>query len=459
MVHIYSRASSVLVWLGDDDTKLNGARCLEWLEYAGRHHFVALQSEITPIDMTLLELFFSKDWFKRRWVIQEVAVAAHAFVICGAKRISWYDFIEGVAVLRIRHDSIATDGYHDALGKLCTIEVLNKRFRHTATMNDGPSFLQIMLHFEASLCSDDKDRIFSLIHVAALEHADLIALSSGLDYSLSTETVYQRVAEVFLKSSDHFSLLHYAAAFRSEDDKLFTLPSWVPDWRFPCRFRPLLHPSFKCGLNRLGSLTICDDGALTIRGFIYQYVGNDSHLVSSSRKQLTDINKALEAILDNEYSEDMSLLRTTTDLRLILPKYERKGGLGRFSELLRSRQLLVTAEQTFKSSPEDHERMTSVVKASSAFTKDHLHAITNSRESRTLRGRKPFVTRRGLFGLGTEDVKEGDAVVVLYGACTPFILRSNETGTKWRIVGDAYVSRITKTTVEDIHQDRDFHVV
>jgi hypothetical protein len=460
MIHVYSRASSVLVWLGEDDTKLNGAKCLEWLQFAGRRHFGALQSEITPIDMTLLEVFFSKDWFKRRWVIQEVAVAVHAFVICGTKRISWYDFIEGVAVLRVRHDTIATDGYHEALGKLCTIEVLKKTFRGcTATTNDGPSFLQIMLHFEASLCRNDKDKVFSLIHVAALEHAALMALSSGLDYSLSTETVYQRVAEVFLKSSDHFSLLHYAAAFRPEANERCTLPSWVPDWRFRCRFRPMLHPSFKCGLNRPGGFTICHDGALRIRGFIYQYVGADSHLVSSSRKQFTDITKASEAILDKEYSEDMSLLRTPADPRLILSKYERKAGLDWFSEITRSRQLLSTTEQTYKSSPEDHERIT-FVNASSAFTEDHLHALTNSRESRTLRGRKLFATKRGLLGLGPDDVKEGDAVVVLYGACTPFILRSNATGTKWRIVGDAYVSHITTKAVENTHQeDRDFHVV
>jgi hypothetical protein len=459
MVHIYSRASSVLVWLGDDDEDLNGARCLEWLMYAGRHHFIALQNEITAVDKSLLEVFFNRDWFKRRWVIQEVAVAAHAFIICGAKRVSWYDFIEGVAVLRVRHDATGTETYHEALGKLCTIEVLNKGFRMSTTTNDRLSFLQIMLHFEASLCSDDKDRVFSLIHVAALERSDLMALSSGLDYSLTTGDVYQKIAEVFLKSSDHYYLLHYAAAFRAEENIQSRLPSWVPDWRFRCRFRPLLHPSFKCGLSSKPALTINDDGTLIIRGFIYQYVGDGSHLASSPWKHLTDVAGASEAILDAEYSEDMSLLRMNIDPRHILSQYERKH---RFSTLIRASRLLDTTAQIHKGIPDDlpNETQISVPRPTSARLGDLSHVVGHSPESRTLRGRKLFATKRGLAGLGPLDVREGDAVVVLYGACTPFILRGNATETEWRIVGDAYVSRITTTAVEESpHHSRDFRIV
>jgi hypothetical protein len=468
MVHIYSRASSVLVWLGDDDEQLNGARCLEWLEYAGRHHFIALQNEMTAVDKSLLEAFFSRDWFTRRWVIQEVAVAAHAFVICGAKRINWYDFIEGVAVLRVRHDAIGTNAYHEALGKLCTIEVLNKRFRErtdpTPSTHDGPSFLQIMLRFEASLCSDDRDRIFSLFHVASLQHTDLAALSSGLDYSLSTEEVYQKIAEVFLKSSDHYSLLHYAAAFRPEEASQSTLPSWIPDWRFRCRFRPLLHSSFMCGLDKTGDFIFCLDGTLRVRGFLYQYVGDGSHLVFSSRKQLTDIASATDAIMDEDYSEELNVLRVRSDPRLeLFVEPDRKHGLERLSDIVNARRLLDATMKMHKGSPDEHLAETQMSVSGTTSTVDPATALAyleNSREHKTLRGRKLFATNRGLVGLGPSDVREGDAVVVLYGARTPFILRGNVTETEWRVVGDAYISRITVNVVINTNQaEREFHIV
>jgi hypothetical protein len=51
MIHIYSRAASVLLWTGEDDVESSGAKCLEWLQFIARRPTFALQCEIRTPEM------------------------------------------------------------------------------------------------------------------------------------------------------------------------------------------------------------------------------------------------------------------------------------------------------------------------------------------------------------------------------------------------------------------------
>jgi hypothetical protein len=225
----------------------------------------------------------------------------------------------------------------------------------------------------------------------------------------------------------------------------------------------LIHPSFECGFDRAREFAIGDDGTLRVRAFIYQCVGNDELLQSSSVKQLADIFKATEALLDKDYSAEINLLRTRTDPRLVLSKYKKKG-IVRFPKLIDAQQLLDAAAQAYKASPDEHSNDVQAP-ASASFSPDKLANLVistygNSHELKTLRGKKLFAAKRGLVGLGPSDVREGDAVVVLFGVRTPFILRGNAPETEWCVIGDAYVSRITTMVVPGRYQkSRDFHIV
>ena len=50
-----------------------------------------------------------------------------------------------------------------------------------------------------------------------------------------------------------------------------------------------------------------------------------------------------------------------------------------------------------------------------------------------------FMTRRGLLGVGYLGMQEGDQIWVLYGACTPFILRPTDVKDEFRLVGDCFI--------------------
>ena len=47
-----------------------------------------------------------------------------------------------------------------------------------------------------------------------------------------------------------------------------------------------------------------------------------------------------------------------------------------------------------------------------------------------------FSTDKGSFGMGALDVQNGDALYILFGARTPFLLRPE--GDHWILLGDAY---------------------
>jgi hypothetical protein len=54
-------------------------------------------------------------------------------------------------------------------------------------------------------------------------------------------------------------------------------------------------------------------------------------------------------------------------------------------------------------------------------------------------GRRFFVSERGYFGLGPGLVEEGDLCCIIFGAKTPFILRSTEVTGQFKLVGEACI--------------------
>jgi hypothetical protein len=122
MATIFSRAERVLIWLGEDSTRLDGALSLEFfrLGYVAMKDdaddYLLMDPELSLSDRgrkldnvsrqvfgtrprrhlwfengcpPALELFFNRAWFKRRWVVQELFWARHAVALCGGGEVPW----------------------------------------------------------------------------------------------------------------------------------------------------------------------------------------------------------------------------------------------------------------------------------------------------------------------------------------------------------------------------------
>jgi hypothetical protein len=95
MDRIYGQARTVTAWLGEADSHTNPA--LQLLEIFSEtpitEHLSADTTSLileTPSDQWLsLSSLLSRPYFKRAWVVQEVALAKQLTILCGDRVIPW----------------------------------------------------------------------------------------------------------------------------------------------------------------------------------------------------------------------------------------------------------------------------------------------------------------------------------------------------------------------------------
>ncbi|KAL8285564.1 hypothetical protein RB597_002573 [Gaeumannomyces tritici] len=113
MAKIYSKASRVIVWLGEGTD--NGAEALEAIRMAAhRYHHTSpacepdqpAEAEEEPTislpndtDQKAILDLLQRPWFQRIWVLQEVAAGRDVLFKCGPKEIGGYAFCHGIDVL------------------------------------------------------------------------------------------------------------------------------------------------------------------------------------------------------------------------------------------------------------------------------------------------------------------------------------------------------------------------
>jgi hypothetical protein len=138
-----------------------------------------------------------REWFNRRWIIQEIALAKRATLFCGNQSISWQDFSSAVALFVSRHHDLrqwfrsnsggqnypSLLGEVDALGAKALVDVTNNLFRKS----DDGVILERLLSLEALVssltafgASSPHDTIYAVLwlaHDAEPDSKELAAMS------------------------------------------------------------------------------------------------------------------------------------------------------------------------------------------------------------------------------------------------------------------------------------------
>lgn len=289
MAKIYSKAFRVLVWLGPSVPSLESSKTIEETldfvyEILNLASFDAkVKDEDSPPKWAALVELMRCDWFSRRWVVQELALASDATLHYNDKEIHWKDFSDAVAIFTTRFDVIKQLFLHSrefdhnvehlgdvqALGATQLIDVTTNHFRRSSEAQDGlerlsslEALVSRLLKFEAS---DPRDTVYALLSICkeklSLEGSSQTGSSSlpvpdsthpqkkiVPDYGKSIEEVYRDFTEYCVTTSGSIDIIcrHWAPPPRwsksatkenlrlhvkkkEEKQKIKAkLPSWVP---------------------------------------------------------------------------------------------------------------------------------------------------------------------------------------------------------------------------------------
>ncbi|KAK0671604.1 heterokaryon incompatibility protein-domain-containing protein [Cercophora samala] len=416
MDRIYQTASQVLVYLGEADhvsdiamARISERRVVQPGEY----------------DLHIILRFLSqRQWFSRVWVLQEVALADVALVICGAKCVPWACFPAWWA----RNAAL-----------------LEGRFEPPPVLSYGPSVMKPLTllqqlhdtrHSKATL---PLDKVYAL--VGLLQPEDRLGVV--VDYTQTTARLYASIAKSIVERTSSLRILS-GKLEDSTSPRQEGLPSWVPDWSIATSISSLglgnkyLEPydaggKPACGINIQLPTMSCS-------GITFDTVKQvATTLLQPGAEQTVDYQSLVTEWVDLAASTSSPLLQSHIASYLI-DRFV--SGLDNTYppsvQYSRARSLWITAQglstPTIELTPEESEA--------------RLNCPGNAESLKFCFGRKLFVTaRHGALGLGPIDVREGDVVAVLLGAPVPHILRrqaseENLSTNSYTLVGECFVDGI-----------------
>ena len=213
---------------------LTVSRAPEWLQQMFEENKrIAEQLNLISVhdlghkEWTALENFFKgRTWWKRVWIIQEVAFARDALLFCGSKCMQWATLHD-----LWRQESCNTSYRFQYLMGISALPLDMARSTQRNPMRalgcepvDG-SLLYLLARYRSWKSTDAQDKIYALLGLASISKDLLITP----DYDKDVEDVFCDATAAIIKEDQNLDILsqvHRLDGQARRDD----WPSWVPDW-------------------------------------------------------------------------------------------------------------------------------------------------------------------------------------------------------------------------------------
>jgi hypothetical protein len=236
MGRIYSLATRVIVWLGEQE-RHEGERAFDFLRnlhgylsgrsasYASGGPIQASQEfllGIQQMNFSVLKTLFDRPWFRRLWVVQEVVKSRESILMFGTQTMPWtllervIPAIAAVGGTELLSAQIGDISMHNILSIIRT--AYNQ---DSYQIRESSRFDLVTLLYELHLreCSDPRDKIYALLG---------LAWSEGLvpDYRLTAQEVTHKFVDWCVTQDVSLRFLFHAGI--SSHGPQHDGPSWFP---------------------------------------------------------------------------------------------------------------------------------------------------------------------------------------------------------------------------------------
>lgn len=504
MRNIYQNAERVLVWLGLDENnqastaftavcdivrawrpdgnRLDFSGYAGLLEPMGDDDLAPIRAAVNRAAWDALRALYETNYFRRFWIIQELALGSSAVVLWGRHRISWglvgicaawmlssgWDFHHGEPITAAYNAFLM---YVLPLAKRSGISPFSK-------LDLSVVLGTTMGRFDST---DARDRIYALLGMPfAGNDPDGQPLLKP-DYSQNLRSVYTQAARRILEQDKHLRVL---SAVQHGADLDESYPSWVPRWHQPPHAEPLALRDEQGYYANGGELFFPanpedspdDDGSTTLHltGLTVSPITSTSEPLHGKPPTHTALTNpahrlALHTLLTTLNAEEAQLraswsatlerytivgcrqpatqarylsggggggnkarsvvvtsrpgkygMREATEL--LTGEWAQNDHLGEFLLYWRERASWRAGELLPPSPPPppsgDDGPWKGLAGGATVYARERALCAVNA-----LRGRRVFVMADGKVGLGPEAMRVGDVVVVLFGGVVPFVLR------------------------------------
>ncbi|KAI1819635.1 heterokaryon incompatibility protein-domain-containing protein [Xylaria intraflava] len=495
MPHIYSQATSTLVWLGVADDPDFGlvppnvgasiSQALEWLPELDpdvnvtEAVFQTLYSDSVRLhdegkpnlldhDWAPLAALMTRPWFRRKWVIQEVALAKQVVLYTGGGvQVPWSDVARLGYTLSLMGlekferleagNTVLTSIVRPLECVSCILMI--QLYKSRATLVDG------VVNSMTFNCTDPKDHIYSLLSLVN------VGPTIFPDYNISVSEMLHRFAIATMVEARSLKLLSLApdkiGFSPPRAPRLEGLPSWVPDvqcirlnWLASYTVVPQM---FSAGGHDKPVLSLSDDQrVLGCRGRVIDTVKTTSRsIIEALLDEVPELRHPSTSMLRDpsekgSYKRQSRWLKTCYQIAFGQP-------FGSEPATIPNEELMSAFARTMLCGMESsHSRLSA--KLIAAFPHYMQWAIERAQDEQDESEKHPMllpgysanmdtiirvissalkfsVTEHGRFGHLPPNTQPGDRICVLVGGEVPFVIRPTGRET-YALIGESYVDGI-----------------